>query len=134
MTKFGKKIMAMGAAVMMAVSMMSMSANASTEEKVFAFELERGENSYTSPAYKNNYTSYSSITPTSGYLSTTYFLYATAYKYSPSTSISNSYKLTSLNHQTKIFYNTVTPSYGTRLKIKGNAGYYGASVSGGWTP
>jgi len=53
------------------------------------------------------------------------------YNTSKSSLSSGTYRL---NHQTKIFYNTVTPSYGTRLNIKGNAGYYGASVSGGWTP
>ena len=93
-----------------------------------------GGSDFSTPASKLNYLSYATVTPTSGSLSSTSFLFVTIYSADKTTQLASSVKLTELNKQVRVYYNTTTPSYGTQVRLKGNAGYYGVTVAGGWTP
>lgn len=137
MTKKFKKILVglVASAMCVTGSMGTISASAATTESaVFAFTLGLGGSDYSDPATKLNYLSYGTVTPTSGNLSSSTFLYVTIYTADKTTCLTDSYLLTELNKTTRIFYNTTTPSYGSSLRLKGNAGYYGVTVAGGWTP
>lgn len=111
----------------------TISANAA-EGNVFAFNLGLGGSDFSTPASQLNYLSYATVTPTSGSLSSTSFLFVTIYSADKTTQLASSVKLTELNKQVRVYYNTTTPSYGTQVRLKGNAGYYGVTVAGGWTP
>lgn len=134
--KFKKILVSLVASAMCVTgSMGAISASAATNESaVFAFTLGTGETDYSNPATKLNYLSYGTVTPTSGNLSSSTYLYATIYTADKTTLLTYSYLLTELNRTTRIFYNTTTPSYGSSLRLRGYAGYYGVTVAGGWTP
>lgn len=106
---------------------MSLTASADT----FAFNLGRGESGTFGPAKKYNYLSYATVTVSSGTLSSNNFMYFSLI-YNGSL-VSGSEKRTG-DGTFKIFYSTTTPPYGSDVYLQGNAGYYGASASGTWTP
>lgn len=129
--KLKKIAIAVIATMTMATGALGITANAAG----FSFNFSRGQSGYSSAVKKTNYNSYAAVTPTSGNLSSTAYIYVRTYNQGKTSALSSSYKLSKVNNNTtKVFYSSTTPSYNTSVCLKGNCGYDAAWVAGAWTP